>query len=137
MKTLACILVFLAAVSALQAQTVDLVGTWSMTGYSYMENDVIRDEMTEEMMGDTLVTDFFFLEDGKFKQTSNMSGSGTLDTYEGTWKVSGDKLLITLMVEGRNMDLDYSCKTSDNVLVLTRTSPSGTEKIVSSYRKKL
>ncbi len=89
MKTLACILVSLFAVSAIRAQVVDLSGTWSMTGYSYVENDVTLDEMTEEMIGDTLVTEFFFLENGKFSQTSNMSGSGTMDTHEGTWKLSG------------------------------------------------
>ncbi len=136
MKTLTCILVCLSAVSAIRAQVADLTGTWSMTGYSYVENGVTLDEMTEEMMGDTLITNFFFLDDGKFRQTTNMSGSGTLDTYEGTWKTSGDKLVITLSVGGRNMDLDYTCESSDNILVLTRTSPSGTSKIVSSYRKK-
>lgn len=137
MKTLACILFCFSAVPVLTAQVVDLTGTWSMTGYSYIENEVTLDEMTEEMMGDSLVTDFIFMEDGKFKQTTNMSGSGTLDSYEGTWKTSGDKLLITLLVGGRNMDLDYTFEPSDKILVLTRTSPSGTSKIVSSYRKKL
>lgn len=94
-------------------------------------------KMTEDQMkANGSVTDFFFMEEGKFKQTSNMSGSGTLDTYEGTWKIVENKLIITLRMGEQNIDVDYTYELKEKALVLTRTSPDGTMKIVSTYRKK-
>lgn len=132
------ILVFfsIAIFSISYAQDKELIGTWTM-----FEMTSVKDQGTEKMTEDQMkangsVTDFFFMEKGKFKQTSNMSGSGTLDTYEGTWKIAENKLVITLRLGERNIDVDYTYELKENKLVLTQTSPDGTMKIVSTYRKK-
>ena len=76
------------------------------------------------------------MNDGKFKKTSNMSGSGTMETYEGTWKLSGDKLIITLQINGQSMDVDYTCELRNGLLILTRTSPNGKMSIINTFKKK-
>ena len=65
-----------------------------------------------------------------------MSGSGTMDTYEGTWKITANKLIITLLINGHQADIDYTCEQKGDVLILTRTSPDGSLRIVNTFKKK-
>jgi len=137
MKPVVLFLLFFLAVPVMVAQEVDLKGTWTMFEMVYVVGDNTQ-TMTEDMMKvNNAFTDFFFMDGQKFKQTSNMSGSGTTDTYEGTWKLDGNKLIITLLIGEQNMDVDYTWEIKTDNLVLTRTSPDGSMKIVSTYRKKL
>lgn len=136
MKTTVFILLCFLAVSVSKAQVVDLTGTWTMFEMTNVTGQDAQKMTEDQMKANGSVTDFFFMEEGKFKQTSNMSGSGTLDTYEGTWKIAGNKLVITLRLGEQNIDVDYTYELKENTLVLTRTSPDGTMKIVSTYRKK-
>ncbi len=76
--------------------------------------------MEAEIKNGTATTDFYFMKDGKFKQTSNMSGSGMLETYDGTWTLNGSKLIITLSLQGQLIDVDYMCELKNELLVLTR-----------------
>jgi hypothetical protein len=92
--------------------------------------------MTENQMKENgSVTEYFFMKDGKFRQSSNMSGSGILETYEGTWKVDGNKLVITLEINGQKMDMVWDLNYKDKVMKLSRTSPDGSLTIVNSFRK--
>lgn len=136
MKTTVFILLCFLAVSVSKAQVVDLTGTWTMFEMTNVTGQDAQKMTEDKMKANGSVTDFFFMEEGKFKQISNMSGSGTLDTYEGTWKIAGSKLVITLRLGEQNIDVDYTYELKENTLVLTRTSPDGTMKIVSAYRKK-
>jgi len=136
MKTLIVVLFCITAFSASNAQDSQIKGTWTMFEMSYVSGQGTQ-KMTEDQMKENgSQTDFFFMEEGKFRQTSNMSGSGTLDTFEGTWKITGNILIITLLIGEQNMDVDYTWELKEKSLILTRTSPDGTMKIVSSYRKK-
>lgn len=65
-----------------------------------------------------------------------MSGSGAMETYEGTWKITGTKLIITLLVNGSQANVDYTCEQKNDSLILTRTSPDGSMSIVNTFKKK-
>jgi hypothetical protein len=119
-----------------QTVGLNIEGTWEIIDLTYKTPDGTQKVMEEEIKNGTATTDFYFMKDGKFKQTSNMSGSGTLDTYEGTWKLTGEKLIITLRINGQSMDVDYACELKNELLVLTRTSPDGKMSIVNTFRKK-
>ncbi|MCX6255676.1 MAG: lipocalin family protein [Bacteroidia bacterium] len=136
MKTTVFLLLCFLSFSASRAQVIDLTGTWTMFEMTYV-TDQGNQKMTEDQMkANGSVTDFFFMEEGKFKQTSNMSGSGTLDTYEGTWKLMENKLTLTLKIGEQLMDLVWNVEFKDNVLNLSRTSPDGSLTIINTFRRK-
>ena len=136
MKTLLLIFIGSLLFFMSQAQQMKLEGTWSITDLTYKTPDGTQKVMETELANGSASTDFFFMNDGKFKQTSNMSGSGTMDTYEGTWKLSADKLIITLQINGQSMDVDYTCELKNGLLILTRTSPNGEMSIINTFKKK-
>jgi len=136
MKPAILVLFFFLPFSAIEAQETKLTGAWTMFELAYVSIEGIQKKSEDQMKADESVTDFYFMEDGKFRQTSNMSGTGTLDTYDGTYKVNGKELIITLQIGERNMEVDYTWEMKENALVLTRTSPDGKMKIIAAYRKK-
>jgi hypothetical protein len=136
MKPAILVLFFFLPFSTIEAQETKLTGAWTMFELAYVSIDGIQKKSEDQMKADESVTDFYFMEDSKFRQTSNMSGTGTLDTYEGTYKVNGKELIITLQIGERSMEVDYTWEIKENALVLTRTSPDGKMKIVAAYRKK-
>ncbi len=136
MKTFVLVFFCITTFSISNAQVIDLIGTWNIIEFA-----VISDENSEKMTEDKLkedgsVWDLFFMEEGKFKQTSNMSGTGTMDSQEGTWKTSDDNLTIVLQMDDRKFELNYTFELKKNILVLTRSNPMGTIKIVSKFKKK-
>lgn len=136
MKTAVLFLLFLLTAPAIKAQEVNFIGTWTMFEMVYIVGENTQ-KMTEDMMKiNNAFTDFFIMEQGKFRQTSNMAGSGTTETYEGTWKVAEKKLIITLLINNQPRDVDYTWEMKPDALILTRTSPDGSMKIISSYKKK-
>ena len=76
------------------------------------------------------------MEEGKFKQTGNLSGEGTVSTQEGTWKITENKVIMTLQLGERKMDIDYTYELKENTLFLTRTSPDGNMKVIMALRRK-
>jgi hypothetical protein len=119
-----------------ESQPINLEGKWSIVECKYVTPDGTKNIMEQEIKDGKAMTDFYFMADGKFKQTSNMAGSGTLDTYEGTWKTTEKNLIITLQINGQSMDIDYLCEQKNELLLLTRTSPDGKLSIVNSFVKK-
>jgi hypothetical protein len=136
MKTTALLLLSFLFFPSSFSQIVDLTGTWTEFEMTYVSGNDTQKMTEDQMKTDGSVTEFVFLNEGKFKQSSNMSGSGTMDTYEGTWKLEGDKLSLTLNVGGRIMDLVWDVEYKDNVLNLSRTSPDGSLTIINSFRRK-
>ncbi len=96
------------------------------------DNLITEENLTKEGS----IWDLFFLKDGKFKQTSNMSGSGTLDSQEGTWTVEATNLSLQLEMNEQKFELLYTFELKKDVLVLTRSNPMKTVKIISKFRKK-
>lgn len=135
MKTIGLFFACFFAVVTLKAQGIE-TGTWSIFEMSYVSVDETTTLPEEQIKSSGYVTDYFFMEEGKIRMTSNMSGSGTLDTYEGTWKTFGNDLIITLRLGDRDVDVDYTWEMQGEVLILTRTSPDGNLSIVMSFRKK-
>jgi hypothetical protein len=119
-----------------QDEAINLAGTWGIIDLTYNTPDGTQKVMEAEIKNGSAITDFYFMSDYKFKQTSNMAGNGKLDTYEGTWKVTGNKLIITLNFEGRLIDVDYTCEMKNDLLILTRTSPDGKMSIINTFKRK-
>jgi hypothetical protein len=65
-----------------------------------------------------------------------MSGTGTMDTYEGTWKTTENKLIFTLKVGEQIADIEYTYELKENILYLARSNPQGTMKITMNFKKK-
>lgn len=118
------------------SQGINIEGTWSITAMAQITRQGTKDVMAKKIKNGEAVNDFFFMQDGKFKQTSNMSGSGTMDTYEGTWKLTGTKLIVTLLINGKKVDVDYTCENTNDLLILTRSSPDNSVDIVNTFKKK-
>lgn len=140
MRTLVLLIIstfiFCANCSKEQEQQTTIEGTWGIIDLTYKTPDGTQKVMEAEIKNGTATTDFYFMKDGKFKQTSNMSGSGTLETYDGTWTLNGSKLIITLSLQGQLVDVDYMCELKNELLVLTRTSPDGKMSIINTFKKK-
>jgi len=117
-------------------QGINLEGTWGITALAYVTQGATQNVYADEIKNGQAVNDFFFMKDGKYKQISNMSGTGTKETYEGTWKITGTKLIITLFINGMQADVDYTCEQKSELLILTRTSPDYSMSIVITFRKK-
>ncbi len=128
--------IFSANCSKEQEQQINIEGTWGIVDLTYKTPDGTQKVMEAEIKNGSATTDFYFMKDGKFKQTSNMSGSGTLETYDGTWTLNGSKLIITLSLQGQLVDVDYACELKNELLVLTRTSPDGKMSIINTFKKK-
>lgn len=140
MRTLVLLIIstfiFCANCSKEQEQQTTIEGTWGIVDLTYKTPDGTQKVMEAEIKNGTATTDFYFMKDGKFKQTSNMSGSGMLETYDGTWTLNGSKLIITLSLQGQLIDVDYMCELKNELLVLTRTSPDGKMSIINTFKKK-
>lgn len=140
MKTLIlifiCAFIFSANCNKEQEQQINIDGTWGISDLTYKTPDGTQKVMEAEIKNGSAVTDFFFMDEGKFKQTSNMSGSGTMETYEGSWKLTGNKLIITLQLNGQSVDVDYTYELKNGLLILTRTSPDGKMSIVTTFKRK-
>lgn len=140
MRTLVLLIIsafiFCANCSKEQEQQTTIEGTWGIVDLTYKTPDGTQKVMEAEIKNGTATTDFYFMKDGKFKQTSNMSGSGMLETYDGTWTLNGSKLIITLSLQGQLVDVDYMCELKNELLVLTRTSPDGKMSIINTFKKK-
>ena len=119
MKTLFVIFFCFATYTVSDAQTIDLIGSWEIIDFS----------MTSHSKWS-----LFFMDDGKFKQTSNMR-TGTMESHEGTWKTLEDILTLELQLNEQTINLNYTFKLKENVLVLNRSMPRGTMKVVCKFRK--
>lgn len=113
-----------------------LIGNWGIISCNYVSTEGSQQIMVDEIKSGTAITDYFFNETGSYKLTSNMSGSGTLDIYEGTWKVNDNKLIMTLTVSDRSMEIEWIFKLDNDSLVLYRENPQKTMKIVNTFKRK-
>ena len=134
MKTLVLALLFVAAGLYSKAQQIDLVGQWRLVNIKHVVNGQTS-SMADEFKKGTIYLDFFFTKEGKFKQSGNAAGDGKVSTQEGTWKLTGNKLVNSISYEGRSIDVDYVCEQRGDTLVATRTNPSGTMSIINYFVK--
>jgi len=136
MKTIAFVLFCIAGLAGLNAQVPDLTGTWTMFEMAYLSGGNSQKMTEDQMKANGSVTDYYFMDEGKFKMISNMSGSGTMDTIEGTWILENGELKLTLKLGERLIDVIWKAEFKENAMHLTRVSPDGSVTISNSFRKK-
>jgi hypothetical protein len=136
MKTTFFILLCFLAVTASKAQVNGLIGTWTVFEMTQVSGQNSQKMTEDQFKANGAFEDYFFMEEGKFKQTGNLSGEGTVSTQEGTWKITENKVIMTLQLGEQKMDVDYSYELKENTLFLTRTSPDGNMKVIMACRKK-
>ena len=136
MKPTVFIFLLFLAISTSKAQVNDLIGTWTVFEMTQVSGQNSQKMTEDQFKAEGAFEDYFFLEKGKFKQTGNLSGEGTVSTQEGTWKIMENKMIMTLQLGEQKMDIDYTFELKENTLFLTRTSPDGSMKIIMACRKK-
>jgi len=136
MRTTVFLLFCFLCYSGINAQVVNITGTWTMFEVTYKTGNGDNKMTEEQMKANGSVTDYFFMDDGKFKMTSNMAGSGTMDSYEGTWKLAENKLTLSLKIGENLMDIVWDFELKDNKMNLSRTSPDGSVSIINNFKKK-
>jgi hypothetical protein len=136
MKTLVIIFIIVLTTSLSRAQEKELVGTWNIIECAYTTSGGTAKIIEDKIKSGNTITDYIIMEGGKLKQVSNMSGSGTLDSYEGTWKRSGNKIVLALNINNQVLDIEWNYELNKNILVLWRSNPSGTITISNTFRRK-
>jgi hypothetical protein len=122
--------------TTMQAQDIDLPGTWTMYEMTWSNNQDVNTTTEDQMKDQGMMTDYFIMPDGSFKLVSNMTGSGQMETVEGTWKLEGDKLTFALKLGNNITDIIWDFSYEGEVFHLTRTSPDGSISVVNSFKKK-
>jgi len=119
------------------AQNADLTGTWTIFEVIIKTNQDQEKTTEQQIKENAFVTDYFLMPDGKFRMTSNMTGSGTMDTYDGTWKYLDKKLSFNIKIGERNMEIIWDVEFAGNDIILKRSSPDGSQVITNSFRRKV
>lgn len=118
------------------AQEVDIIGEWTMFEMIWTTGEEVITTPEEQLKAEGMYSDYFIMPHGKVKLVSNMTGSGILETYEGTWKLEGDKLTFGLLIEENQMDIVWDFEFKDEAIHLKRTFPDGSTSVVNSFKRK-
>jgi len=120
---------------AIQAQDIDITGTWTMFEMTWTNGQDINTTTEDQLTAQGQSSDYFINPDGTFKMVSNMTGSGNLETYEGTWKLEGNKLTFGIRMGEDLRDIIWDFEFKDDVMNLKRTSPDGSISVVNRFKK--
>jgi hypothetical protein len=120
----------------MQAQVVDITGTWTMFEMTWTSGEEVNKTTEDQLKDEGMTSEYSFMSDGKLKLISNMTGSGSLETVEGTWKLEGEELTCSLSMDGNSVDIIWGFEFKDEVIHLTRTSPDGSTSVVNSFKRK-
>jgi hypothetical protein len=136
--TISLLLVFcLFTGKELLAQDPDITGTWTMYEMTWTSGDEVNTTTEEQMKAEGMSTEYDFKPEGKLILISNMaSGSVELQTMEGTWKLEGDKLTYSFVMEGVTRDFVWGFEFKDDAIHLKRSSPDGSTTVVNSLKRK-
>lgn len=118
------------------AQEVDITGEWTMYEMVWTTADEVNTTTQDQLKAEGMYSDYFIMSDGKVKLVSNMTGSGKLETFEGTWKLEGDKLTFGLIIENNPMDIVWDFEFKDDAIHLKRAFPDGSTSVVNSFKRK-
>lgn len=136
MKKFTLVIFCICTFSISQAQVNDLLGTWSIVEFTIVNEENTNTKNEVELNKDGSIWDLLFLEDGKLKQTSNMR-TGDSESHEGSWQFSEQNLAFKLNVNDRETQLNYEYEVQNKILILKRSNPAGTMKIISKFKKQL
>ena len=121
----------------LQAQEIDITGTWTMFEMTWTSGDEVNTTTEDQMKAEGMFSDYFFMPDGKLNLVSNMtSGSDEVVTVKGTWKLEGDKLTTGFIMEENPVDIVWGFEFKDDIIYLKRSAPDGSSSVVNSFKRK-
>jgi len=103
---------------------------------TWIMGDEINTTTEEQLKDEGMSSDYFFMPEGKLKLISNMTGSGVLETVEGTWKLEGDKLTTGFQVDELVREITWDFEFKDDFIYLKRPSPDGSSFVVNSLKRK-
>jgi len=120
----------------LLAQEIDITGTWTMFEMTWTSGDEVNRTTEDQLKDEGMYSDYFLMPEGKLRLVSNMTGSGDLETVEGTWKLEEDKLTTSFKVDDNLMDIIWDFEFKDDFIYLKRTAPDGSSFVVNSFKRK-
>ena len=120
----------------LLAQEIDITGSWTMFEMTWTSGDEVNRTTEDQLKDEGMYSDYFLMPEGKLKLVSNMTGSGDLETVEGTWKLEEDKLTTSIKVDDNLMDIIWDFEFKDDFIYLKRTAPDGSTSVVNSFKRK-
>ena len=121
---------------AMQAQDIDITGTWTMYEMAWTSGQDVNKTTEEQIKDQGMITDYFFMPEGEFKLVSNMTGSGNMETAEGNWKLEGNQLTCSIPIGENLVDIVWDFELKDEVINLRRSSPDGSTSVVNSFKRK-
>lgn len=134
MKHLLFTLIFMSSLSLVKAQDISVIGTWNINEFTMVKGENTDTTTESTLKENNSVWDLTFLKNGTLKQSSNMR-NGSLESQEGTWTVENDNLILSLIFNGHEIKIEYKYEQKENVLVLKRSNPMGTMKIITKFKK--
>lgn len=120
----------------MQAQEIDITGNWTMFEMIWTRGEEVNKTTEDQLKDEGMSSDYFFMPEGKLKLISNMTGSGTMETVEGTWKLDGDKLTCGFKMGEQVRDIVWDFESEDEIIHLKRNSPDGSTSVVNSFKRK-
>jgi len=120
----------------IKAQEPEISGDWTMFEKTCISGDEVRVINEDQLRDQGLFTDYFFLPDKKLRLVTNMTGSGNLETAEGTWTLEGDELICSIRVDANLMDIVWGFEFRDDMIHLKRSFPDGSTSVVNSFKRK-
>lgn len=129
-------MLFLLAGMASQAQVADISGTWTMYEMIWTSGEGVNATNEDQLKDQGMMSEYDFMPDGNLKLVSNMTGSGQMETMEGTWNLEGDKLTISFKMGENVADIVWDFELKDDHIHLKRSSPDGSTSVVNSFKRK-
>ena len=121
----------------IQAQEIDITGTWTMFEMIWTTTDEVNKTTEDQLKDEGMSSEYSFMSDGKLKLISNMTDSGNLETLEGTWKLEGEILTCSFILpNGNPVDIVWDFEFKDEAIHLTRSSPDMAASVVNSFKRK-
>lgn len=120
----------------LLAQETDITGAWIMYELTWINGDQVNKTTENQLEIQAMITEYDFKSDGKLILVSNMTGSGRLETMEGSWKLDGDKLTCSYVYEENPVDVVWDFEFKDEAIHLMRSSPDGSSTVINSFKRK-
>jgi len=136
MKRIIIVFFTLFLVAPLFSQEIDLTGSWTLFEMIWTQGEEVNKTTENQIKDQGMTSEYYFMPDGKLKLISNMTGSGNLETVDGTWKLEGDKLTCSFIMDANSVDIIWDFEFKDDVMHLKRTSPDGSTSVVNSFKRK-
>lgn len=136
MKIKVLLSLFLMAGMVVQAQVTDITGTWTMYEMVWTTGEDVNRTTEDQLKDQGMMSEYDFITDGKLKLVSNMTGSGQMETVEGTWKLEGDNLTCSFKMGEQMADIVWDFEFRDDHIHLKRSSPDGSTSVVNSFKRK-